>query len=224
MIDVNATDPDDNNVTFSLSGTGSDNFLINSATGRVTLNRPLNYEIQALYSLTVRVDDGIGGVAVMSLTVIAVNQNDPPVIVGAPYTTSVEESLNTGTTVYAVAVSDEDSSDTLSFSMSGTNADHFAISSAGIITTAQVLDYESITSYTLIITVSDGSESVNTTLTVSVVDTNDSPQFTNAPYMVSVDENDAGATVVNVTAVDVDSGKLYSERTLSSCFHLIFQN
>ena len=224
VIDVNATDPDDNNVTFSLSGTGSDNFLINSATGRVTLNRPLNYEIQALYSLTVRVDDGIGGVAVMSLTVIAVNQNDPPVIVGAPYTTSVEESLNTGTTVYAVAVSDEDSSDTLSFSMSGTNADHFAISSAGIITTAQVLDCESITSYTLIITVSDGSESVNTTLTVSVVDTNDSPQFTNAPYMVSVDENDAGATVGNVTAVDVDSGKLYSERTLSSCFHLIFQN
>lgn len=223
VIDVNATDPDDNNVTFSLSGTGSDDFLINSATGRVTLNRPLNYEIQALYSLTVRVDDGIGGVAVMSLTVIAVNQNDPPVIVGAPYTTSVEESLNTGTTVYAVAVSDEDSSDTLAFSISGTNADHFAISSAGIITTAQVLDYEPITSYTLIITVSDGSESVNTTLTVSVVDTDDSPQFTNAPYTVSVDENDAGAAVGNVTAVDVDSGKFCSQRNLNSCLQLIFQ-
>ena len=223
VIDVNATDPDDNNVTFSLSGKGSDDFLINSATGRVTLNRPLNYEIQALYSLTVRVDDGIGGVAVMSLTVIAVNQNDPPVIVGAPYTTSVEESLNTGTTVYAVAVSDEDSSDTLAFSISGTNADHFAISSAGIITTAQVLDYEPITSYTLIITVSDGSESVNTTLTVSVVDTDDSPQFTNAPYTVSVDENDAGAAVGNVTAVDVDSGKFCSQRNLNSCLQLIFQ-
>ena len=209
VIDVNATDPDDNNMTFSLSGTGSDDFLINSATGRVTLNRALNYENQALYSLTVRVSDGIGGVAVASLTVIAVNQNDPPVILGTPYTTSVEERLNTGTTVHAVAVSDEDSSDTLSFTISGTNSNHFTISSAGIITTAQVLDHESVTSYTLIITVSDGSDSVNTTLTVSVVDMNDPPQFTNAPYTVNVDENDVGATVGNVTAVDEDSGKLF---------------
>ena len=209
VIDVNATDPDGNNITFTLSGTGSDDFLINSATGRITLNTPLNYEVQALYSLTVRVSDGIGGVAAASLTVIAVNQNDAAVFLGAPYTTSIEESLNAGTTVYEVAVSDEDTSDTLTFTLSGTNGNHFAISAAGIITTSQVLDYETVSSYTLVITVSDGTESVNTTLTVSVVDTNDSPQFTNAPYTVSVDENDANAAVYNVTAVDVDSGKSF---------------
>ena len=207
VIDVTAIDPDDNNMTFSLSGTGSDDFLINLATGLVTLNKALNYEIQALYSLMVRVSDGIGGVAFASLTVITVNENDPPAILGGPYTASVEESLNAGTTVYVAAVSDEDSSDTFSFSLSGTNNDHFAISSAGVVTTAQVLDYESVTSYTLVIKVSDGSASVNTTLTITVVDTNDPPQFTNAPYTVSVDENDVSAAVGNVTAVDVDSGK-----------------
>lgn len=209
VIDVNATDPDGNNITFTLSGTGSDVFLINSATGRITLNTPLNYEVQALYSLTVRVSDGIGSVAAASLTVIAVNQNDAPAFLGAPYTASIEESLNAGTTVYEVAVSDEDISDTLTFTLSGTDSHHFAISSAGIITTAQVLDYETVSSYTLVITVSDGTESVNTTLTVSVVDTNDSPQFTNAPYTVNVEENDASAAVYNVTAVDVDSGKSF---------------
>ena len=208
VIDVNASDPDGDNITFSLSGTGSDDFLINSATGLVTLNRALNYEIQELYSLTVRVSDGAGGVAFASLTVITVNQNDPPAILGGPYTANVEESLNAGTTVYKAAVFDEDSSDTPSFSISGTNSDHFAISSAGIVTTTQALDYESITSYTLIVSVSDGSASMNTTLTITVVDTNDSPQFTNAPYTVNVDENDVGAALGNVSAVDVDSGKL----------------
>ena len=208
VIDVNASDPDGDNMTFSLSGTGSDDFLINSATGLVTLNRALNYEIQELYSLTVRVSDGAGGVAFASLTVITVNQNDPPVILGGPYTAKIEESLNGGTTVYKAAVFDEDSSDTPSFSISGTNSDHFAISSAGIVTTTQALDYESITSYTLIVSVSDGSASMNTTLTITVVDTNDSPQFTNAPYTVNVDENDVGAALGNVSAVDVDSGKL----------------
>ena len=208
VIDVNASDPDGDNITFSLSGTGSDDFRINSATGLVTLNRALNYEIQELYSLTVRVSDGAGGVAFASLTVITVNQNDPPVILGGPYTAKVEESLNAGTTVYKAAVFDEDSNDTPSFSISGTNSDHFAISSAGIVTTTQALDYESITSYTLIVSVSDGSASMNTTLTITVVDTNDSPQFTNAPYAVNVDENDVGAALGNVSAVDVDSGKL----------------
>ena len=208
VIEVNASDPDGDNMTFSLSGTGSDDFLINSATGLVTLNRALNYEIQELYSLTVRVSDGAGGVAFASLTVITVNQNDPPVTLGGPYTANVEESLNAGTTVYKAAVFDEDSSDTPSFSISGTNSDHFAISSAGIVTTTQALDYESITSYTLIVSVSDGSASMNTTLTITVVDTNDSPQFTNAPYTVNVDENDVGAALGNVSAVDVDSGKL----------------
>lgn len=208
VIDVNASDPDGDNITFSLSGTGSDDFLINSATGLVTLNRALNYEIQELYSLTVRVSDGAGGVAFASLPVITVNQNDPPAILGGPYTANVEESLNAGTTVYKAAVFDEDSSDTPSFSISGTNSNHFAISSAGIVTTTQALDYESITSYTLIVSVSDGSASMNTTLTITVVDTNDSPQFTNAPYAANVDENDVGAALGNVSAVDVDSGKL----------------
>ena len=213
VIDVNATDPDDNNITFTLSGTGSDDFVINSATGRITLSAPLNYEQQALYSLTVRVSDGMGGVAAASLTVTAVNQNDAPVILGAPYITSIEESLNAGAIVYKVAVSDEDTSDSFTFTLSGTNSNHFAISVAGIITTAQILDYETVSYYTLVITVSDGTEKVNTTLTVNVVDTNDPPQFTNAPYTVSVDENDASAVVGNVTAVDVDSGKSCALKT-----------
>lgn len=207
VIDVNATDPDGDNITFGLSGSGSDDLVINPATGRITLSKPLNYELQALYSLTVRVSDGIGGVAVASITVIVVDQNDVPVILGAPHTTSIDENVNDGIVVYEVAVVDEDTEDSFTFSISGKNSNHFAISAAGVITSTQKLDFEAVSLYTLIITVYDGTETVNTTLTISVVDSNDPPQILNGPYTVTVDENDVSATVVNVTAVDLDSGE-----------------
>ena len=207
VIDVNATDPDGDNITFGLSGSGSDDLVINPATGRITLSKPLNYELQALYSLTVRVSDGIGGVAVASITVIVVDQNDVPVILGAPHTTSIDENVNDGIVVYEVAVVDEDTEDSFTFSISGKNSNHFAISAAGVITSTQKLDFEAVSLYTLIITVYDGTETVNTTLIISVVDSNDPPQILNGPYTVTVDENDVSATVVNVTAVDLDSGE-----------------
>lgn len=207
VIDVNATDPDGDNITFGLSGSGSDDLVINPATGRITLSKPLNYELQALYSLTVRVSDGIGGVAVASITVIVVDQNDVPVILGAPHTTSIDENVNDGIVVYEVAVVDEDTEDSFTFSISGKNSNHFAISAPGVITSTQKLDFEAVSLYTLIITVFDGTETVNTTLTISVVDSNDPPQILNGPYTVTVDENDVSATVVNVTAVDLDSGE-----------------
>lgn len=207
VIDVNATDPDGDNITFGLSGSGSDDLVINPATGRITLSKPLNYELQALYSLTVRVSDGIGGVAVASITVIVVDQNDVPVILGAPHTTSIDENVNDGIVVYEVAVVDEDTEDSFTFSISGKNSNHFAISAAGVITSTQKLDFEAVSLYTLIITVYDGTETVNTTMTISVVDSNDPPQILNGPYTVTVDENDGSATVVNVTAVDLDSGE-----------------
>ena len=207
VIDVNATDPDGDNITFGLSGSGSDDLVINPATGRITLSKPLNYELQALYSLTVRVSDGIGGVAVASITVIVVDQNDVPVILGAPHTTSIDENVNDGIVVYEVAVVDEDTEDSFTFSISGKNSNHFAISAAGVITSTQKLDFEAVSLYTLIITVYDGTETVNTTVTIFVVDSNDPPQILNGPYTVTVDENDVSATVVNVTAVDLDSGE-----------------
>ena len=154
-----------------------------------------------------RVSDGIGGVAVASVTVIVVDQNDVPVILGAPHTTSIDENVNDGIVVYEVAVVDEDTEDSFTFSISGKNSNHFAISAAGVITSTQKLDFEAVSFYTLIITVYDGTETVNTTLTISVVDSNDPPQILNGPYTVTVDENDVSATVVNVTAVDLDSGE-----------------
>ena len=54
---VNASDPEGSAVTFTLSGTGSDNFSID-ASGNITLASGLDYETATSYELTVVADDG----------------------------------------------------------------------------------------------------------------------------------------------------------------------
>src|SRR5210317_1248608 len=53
---INATDPEGSAVTYTLSGTGSDNFSID-ASGNITLASGLDYETATSYELTVVVDD-----------------------------------------------------------------------------------------------------------------------------------------------------------------------
>ncbi|KAK3732012.1 hypothetical protein QZH41_016882, partial [Actinostola sp. cb2023] len=205
---VSATDADSDSLQYFISGAGSEDFVLNPTTGVVTLSQALNYERKPYYFLTIFVLDGSSRVST-NLNVTVNNTNDAPSFVNAPYTTQIVENRVTGSNVYKVTGSDEDTSDTLTYSMSGTNNGHFAIgSSTGVMTTAQVLDYESVNSYSLTVKVSDGTTSVSTPLTISVTDANDSPVFTAAPYNTSVNENDASATVYTVSATDQDTGRL----------------
>jgi hypothetical protein len=68
---INATDPEGSAVTYTLSGTGSDNFSID-ASGNITLASGLDYETATSYELTVVVDDG----TYASTEVITVNVAD----------------------------------------------------------------------------------------------------------------------------------------------------
>lgn len=134
------------------------------------------------------------------------NTNDSPAFLGAPYSTTVEENLASGTSLLKVSALDEDSGDSLTYSLSGTNNGHFSIgSSSGLITTAQTLDYETTSSYSLTVSVSDGTASTSTTITITVIDKNDSPAFSNSPYSSTVDENAGGSAVYTVSATDADS-------------------
>jgi len=48
---------------------------------------------------------------------------------------------------------------------------------------------------------------VSQPLTISIRDVNDAPSFTDAPYSVSLNENEAAGAVYTVSASDPDSGK-----------------
>ena len=88
------------------------------------------------YTLTVRASDSYGGVAVTSLYVNVVNQNDGPAFVGTPYSASVNENIAIGSTVISLTATDQDG-DFLTFNLTGSN-DFTIGTSNGIITTNQV--------------------------------------------------------------------------------------
>lgn len=73
---VNATDPDGDPLTFSItSGNTDDAFAINSSTGDITVNSStaLDFESNPTFDLTVEADDGQGG---MTLASVTINLND----------------------------------------------------------------------------------------------------------------------------------------------------
>ena len=54
---VTATDADGDILTYSLSGTDASSFGIDSSTGQLFLNDPLDYETKSVYEVTIRVSD-----------------------------------------------------------------------------------------------------------------------------------------------------------------------
>ena len=207
---VSASDEDTaDSLSFFLAGSGSGDFVLDSSTGAVTLARALDYESTSSYFLSILVLDGSGGSATTNLNVTVNDLNDSPQLLTTPYSLSIAENLQTGTNVIQVKASDEDSGDTLSYSLGGTNNGHFAISSStGLVTTAQPLDQETVGSYTLNVTVTDDTASVIEALSITVIDTNDAPTFSDVPYEATVVENDVAAAVYTVSATDEDGDSL----------------
>ena len=94
-------------------------------------------------------------------------------------TTSIAESLSTGSTVSTMSATDPNN-DSITYSISsGNDAGKFTInSSTGAITTAASLDYETTTSYTLVIAASDGTLTTTTSKTINITDIAEATQYT----------------------------------------------
>ena len=100
--------------------------------------------------------------------------NNPPVFTDGDSTTrSVPENTATGTNIgTAVAATDTDTTDTLTYTLGGTDAASFSIvSTSGQLKTSAALDYETKTSYTVTVTVYDGNSGGDRiTVTINVTD------------------------------------------------------
>ena len=112
IYDVDATDPDDDTLTFVLV-TAPEGMVVDAATGRITWN-PTTAD-QGTQTVTVQVDDGRGGSAQQQyvLSVIEPPPNRPPVFTSVPF---VSASINTPYTYQAAAADPDD--DTVTFSVS----------------------------------------------------------------------------------------------------------
>ncbi len=210
---VSATDPDvGNTLVYSLSGTGSTNFSINSATGAITVaaSADLNFEGTNVFNLTASVTDGTATVNA-PVTISLTNVNERPTFNLASYSFSLPENSAQGTSVGTVAATDPDAGTTLVYSLSGTGASNFVInSSTGVITVAAgaVLNFEGTNTFNLTASATDGVTTPATApVTISLTNVNESPTFNLASYSFSLPENSAqGTSVGTVAATDPDTG------------------
>lgn len=211
-----ATDPENNTISYSITGGNTGNaFSINSSTGVIRVNGSLNFEALSSYSLTVQATDNgtpvRSSTATVTVTITDINENpNTPVI--ANQTLSINENSAIATVVDTVIASDADLGQVLTYSITAGNTGNvFAInSSTGEITVNGVLDFETTTSYALTVQVTDNGQPTknsSATVTININDVAD-PNLTN-PVMTdqtfTVDENSSGGTVIgNLTATDVE--------------------
>ena len=180
-------------------------FVLTQIRGKLQTHAALDYETKSSYSkLAVRATDSAGLVSRVLVTINVTNVNETPgnntpsFTDGTSTTRTVAENTASGTNIgIAVAATDSDSGDTLTYSLGGTDASSFSIvSTSGQLQTSAALDYETKTSYSVTISVSDGnggSDSIDVTINVT-------------------DVNETGATVsTNITTCSVShkSGNVY---------------
>ena len=238
---VTATDPDGDTLTYSLTGTDADKFDIGSSTGQITVGSgtDLDYETKVNYLVTVQVSDGKDGggdpdtgVDASALVNINVTDvNEAPAFPSDTAARSVAENSAAGTSVGAVVTATDPDGvakyNTLTYSLSGTDAAEFDIdSSTGQLQVKSALDHEAKWSYSVTVGVSDGknaSGGADTTIddtiavTIFATDVNEVPEFSAATATRSVAENSAAGTNIGavVTATDPDGVAKYNTLTYS---------
>ena len=195
---VTATDAESGDVTFTISGT---ELTITSA-GVLTFVSEPDYETKTSYAAIVTASDGTNSTT-QDITVYVTNVNDnSPAFTSSANFSAAENQTAIGT----VAASDADG-DAITYSITG--SDIAINSSSGVIAFTSAPDYETKSSYTATVTVSDGINSVDQNITVNVTNVNDvAPQFT-SDSTFSVSENQIA--IGTVTASDAEGdGITYS--------------
>ena len=210
-------------ISYSIVTGNSDNtFSIDSATGVISLIRPLNFESTQSYLLTLAAanhlsDNPLQGTTQLAIFVADVNEFIPrfsqPV-----YEATVLENEPAATSVFQAVANDSDagSSGELEYQIfSGNSAGNFEIStSSGLIVTTRPIDREDLDMFSLQILVSDGgtpSFSALASVSVTVLDVNDNPPvFSSSNYSAVVVENSPTGVSVSVfpmlrtTDIDMD--------------------
>ena len=189
---VNASDVEGDTLTYSISGSE----LAISSAGVITFKAAPDFETKTSYTATVTVSDGVNSVT-KDITISVTNINDVAPVISSAATYSAAENQ---TGIGSVSASDVEG-DTLTYSISGSE---LAISSAGVITFKAAPDFETKTSYTATVTVSDGVNTATKALTISVTNVNDVAPVISSAATYSAAENQTG--IGNVTYSDVDGG------------------
>ena len=212
---VTATDEDGDVLTYTLSGTDAGAFKIDSTTGQLRTNAELDYETKSSYTLTITASDGTAEATItVTINVVDAIENRAPVFTeGSSTTRSVAENTNLGADIGSAVSATDPDGDTLIYTLDGIDANWFDIDNInGQLLTSGVLDYDTKSSYSVIVTASDGELANSITVTIDVTDANDVPLFTTGSTSITftVPENTAANVNIGspITATDDDGDTL----------------
>ena len=217
---VSATDPENETLTYSLvGGNASGSFEIDAASGELFyVGSGEDHESGTTsFDLTVRASDGDQSTDT-TVTVSVTDVNEMPAFGQQGYAFDLAESADGSTnrvSLGSVSATDPESS-TVSYSLVGGNeAGLFEIDaeSGELFYAGSGEDYESgSTQFDLWVRASDGDQSTDTSVTVSVTDMDETPGFGQQAYAFDLAENADGSTnrvsLGSVSATDPDSSTL----------------
>ena len=195
-------DPEGASIAWSLSGTDADEMDINSS-GDLTFNNSPDHEVQERYSVTVQAFDGNStGTLPVVVTVTDVNEQPEFPSTETGHRTVVENTVSGQSVGVPVSATDPDRGASLTYTLTGTDADSFDFNSAtGQILTKDSLDEDTKATYQVTVDVhdgkaDDGSVSTNTDasvpVTITVTGVNEPPVVTGTTTTEYV-ENDTAA-------------------------------
>ncbi|XP_028399925.1 cadherin EGF LAG seven-pass G-type receptor 1-like [Dendronephthya gigantea] len=217
VVNVSATDKDNDTMTYMLGGQDGSKFWINNRTGEVFVNASLTKkEFPLRLSFEVFVYDDVNGPghktsANVYVYLVDINDNTPRFI-NEPYEKEVPENTNIGDIIFQVKAVDDDSGEfaLISYKIISGNKDRkFAIATyTGHITVLGTLSFDEKTQYILNITATDGGGRLdNASVTIKIRDVDNLPaKFDARTYLASVREDaEKGFPVIQVSARDGDS-------------------
>ncbi|KAH0616155.1 hypothetical protein JD844_027065 [Phrynosoma platyrhinos] len=217
---VQATDADtglNQKIHYSLVNSADGQFSIDEISGIVQLEKPLDRELQAVYSLTLKAEDEgsprrLSSTGTLVISVLDINDN-PPIFEYREYSATVSEDTPSGMEILQVyaASRDIEANAEITYSIiSGNEHGKFSIDSkTGAIFIIGDLDYESSPEYYLTVEATDGgtpSLSDVVTVNINVTDINDNtPVFSQDTYHAVISEDaEVEQSIVTVMAADSD--------------------
>ncbi|KAK5864335.1 hypothetical protein PBY51_015585 [Eleginops maclovinus] len=204
-------------VTYRItSGNEDGRFLLDTRTGLLTLNAPLDFEVTREYYLSV--EGSRGKSSLSDITTVIINVTDlndnAPVFQRGDNSVEIPEDLNPGSLVMKVTATDLDGpiNNLLRYSIvSGDPLQQFTIDHrSGEITVRTALDREEIQHYSLTVQAADEGDpplSSAVLISITVNDVNDNPPlFSQVNHSLLLQEGEsAGSTILQLVVTDRDT-------------------
>ncbi|MCY3886915.1 MAG: cadherin domain-containing protein [Chloroflexi bacterium] len=199
---VEANDPDNDRLTYTLEGTDAASFGINDGTGQLLTKADLDRETKSTYMVVVRAadPDGLSATISVDITVTDVDENQVPEFPFPTVQREVAENTAADQNIGAPVAATDADGDRLTYALSGADMADFAIDRAtGQLKTKSALDYEAKRTYTVTVTARDSSGGQATvTVTVTVTNVDEDGAVGLSPAQASV------GTAITATLTDPD--------------------